>query len=203
MKNPLVIGICGGSASGKTYLKDKLIANSPEGKVKAFTMDSYYLPRDWQKPDENGYLNFDLPGAFHTQKLIYDFIDLTSGFSIEQPVYQYNLSPADVKFTIIEPAPVIIAEGIFLFHHKELLDRLNIKIYIDAPFELKRQRRIERDIRERGYEEAAIHYRFDIHAEKSFQEYVRPYKDKADFIIENSYEFEQTHTLLINKILDY
>lgn len=203
MKTPLVIGICGGSASGKTYLKDLLIGNSPEGKVKAFTLDSYYLPRDWQKRDENGYLNFDVPEAFNTQKMIYDFIDLTSGFSIEQPIYQYNRPPSDILFNIIEPAPVIIAEGIFLFHIKELFDRLQYKIYIDAPFSLKRERRIERDIRERGYQESEIHYRFDVQAESSFNNYVLPYRNQADMIIETQESFQKAYNTLLQAIREY
>ncbi len=203
MKPPLVIGICGGSASGKTYLKDALIAGSPEGKVRAFTLDSYYLPRDWQKKDVNGYLNFDLPEALNTQKMIYDFIDLTSGFSIEQPVYKYKVSPPSIDFNIIEPAPVIIAEGIFLFHYKEIRERLHKKVFIDAPFELKRQRRIERDIRERGYELSEIHYRFDNHAQDSYNNYVLPYKELADYCIENTENYTRVFTELLNEIKAY
>ena len=203
MKQPLVIGICGGSASGKTFLKDLLIKNSPPGKVRAFTLDSYYLPRDWQKADVNGYLNFDLPEAFNTQKMLYDFIDLTSGFSIEQPIYKYNISPPSIDFAIIEPAPVIIAEGIFLFYYKEMLNRLDTKVLIDAPFEVKRQRRIERDVRERGYELPEILYRFDNHAEDSYNSYVLPFKNEADYLIESQEAFDATYTLLLNQILAY
>jgi len=203
MKPPLVIGICGGSASGKTYLKDLLLANAPKGKAVAFTMDSYYLPRDWQKKDENGYLNFDLPEAFNTRKMIDDFLDLASGFSIEQPVYKYKIFPPSIEFNIIEPAPVVIAEGIFLFHHKEILEKLTTKVYIDAPFELKRQRRIERDVRERGYEPPEIMYRFDNHAQDSFNGYVLPNKDKADHIIESPEAFDRIYALLLKQIADY
>lgn len=203
MKSPLVIGICGGSASGKTYLKDLLVANSPAGKVVAFTMDSYYLPRDWQKKDANGYLNFDLPEAFNTRKMIDDFLDLASGFSIEQPVYKYKVSPPSIDFNIVEPAPVVIAEGIFLFHYKEILEKLSTKVYIDAPLELKRQRRIERDVRERGYETPEIMYRFDNHAQDSFNTYVLPNKDKADYVIESPETFDETYSLLLKQIADY
>ncbi|WP_018343319.1 hypothetical protein [Cytophaga aurantiaca] len=203
MKPPLVIGICGGSASGKTFLKDLLIKNSPAGKVCAFTLDSYYLPRDWQKKDSNGYLNFDLPEAFNTQKMLYDFIDLTSGFSIEQPIYKYNVSPPSLEFNIIEPAPVIIAEGIFLFYHKEMLERLNTKVLLDVPFEIKRQRRIERDIRERGYELPEIIYRFDNHAQDSYNTYVLPFKHHADYLIESQEDFDAIYSLLLNQILAY
>jgi len=203
MKSPLVIGICGGSASGKTYLKDMLVANSPKGKVNAFTLDSYYLPREWQKADANGYLNFDLPEAFNTQKMIYDFIDLTSGFSIEQPVYKYNISPPSIDFKIIEPAPVIIAEGIFLFYFKEMRTRLHEKVFIDAPFEVKRERRIERDIRERGYKIPEIHYRFDNHAQDSYNTYVLPFKSEADHIIESQKSFDLIYSHLLNQILAY
>jgi len=203
MKPPLVIGICGGSASGKTFLKDLLIKNSPPGKVCAFTLDSYYLPKDWQKADELGYLNFDLPEAFNTQKMLYDFIDLTSGFSIEQPIYKYNISPPTIEFAIIESAPVIIAEGIFLFHYKEMLNRLHTKVLIDTPFEVKRQRRVERDIKERGYELTEILYRFDNHAQDSYNTYVLPFKDKADYLIESPDTFDATYTVLLNQILAY
>lgn len=203
MKPPLVIGICGGSASGKTYLKDLLIKNSPPGKVCAFTLDSYYLPRDWQKADANGYLNFDLPEAFNTQKMLYDFIDLTSGFSIEQPIYKYKVFPPSIEFNIIEPAPVVIAEGIFLFYYEEMRKRLHTKVLTDAPFEVKRQRRIERDVRERGYEVPEILYRFDNHAQDSYNSYVLPFKNEADYIIESQEAFDATYTVLLNQILAY
>ena len=203
MKPPLVIGICGGSASGKTHLKDLLLANAPAGKAIAFTLDSYYLPRDWQKKDENGYLNFDLPEAFNTQKMIYDFLDLTSGFSIEQPIYKYKVSPPSIDFKIIEPAPVVIAEGIFLFYFKEIREKLTSKVYIDAPFEVKRQRRIERDVRERGYEVPEIMYRFDNHAQDSFNHYVLPFKHEADHIIESPESFDQIFSILQNQISTY
>ena len=203
MKPPLVIGICGGSASGKTFLKDLLIKNSPPGKVCAFTLDSYYLPRDWQKADKLGYLNFDLPEAFNTQKMLYDFVDLTNGFSIEQPIYKYNISPPTFEFTIIEPAPVIIAEGIFLFYYKEMSNRLHTKVLIDAPFDVKRQRRVERDVRERGYELPEILYRFDNHAQDSYNTYVLPYKDEAEYLIESQKTFDATYTVLLNQILAY
>ncbi len=201
MKPPLVIGICGGSASGKTHLKDLLLAGAPEGKAIAFTMDSYYLPRDWQKKDENGYLNFDLPEALNTRKMIDDFLDLSSGFSIEQPIYKYNVSPPSIDFRIVEPAPVIIVEGVFLFHYTEMRDKLSTSVYIDAPFEQKRQRRLERDVRERGYQPDQIIYRFDNHAQDSFNQYVLPFKNTADHIIETPESFEKVYSILQNQIL--
>jgi uridine kinase len=203
MKPPLVIGICGGSASGKTYLKDVLIENSPAGKVQEFTLDSYYLPREWQKADANGYLNFDLPEAFNTQKMIYDFMDLSSGFSIEQPIYKYKNVPPSIDFKIVEPAPVIIAEGIFLFYYKEMRERIDKKIFIDAPFEVKRQRRIERDVRERGYEVPEIHYRFDNHAQESYNTYVLPYVQEVDYVIENQQMLDSAIPALLKQIKDY
>ncbi|WP_299251063.1 uridine-cytidine kinase [uncultured Cytophaga sp.] len=203
MKPPLVIGICGGSGSGKTYLSQKLIENSPTAKVCSFPLDSYYLPRDWQKEDSLGYLNFDLPEAFNTQKMLYDFLDLSSGFSIEQPIYKYNISPPSIDFTIIEPRPVIIVEGIFVFHYKEIFNRLDIKVLIDAPTDLKRQRRIERDIKERGYELDQILYRFDNHAEDSFKKYVLPYKKDADFLIETPLKFESAYNILLDQIREH
>lgn len=203
MKPPLVIGICGGSGSGKTYLTKKLIENSPTGKVCPFPLDSYYLPRDWQKKDSLGYLNFDLPEAFNTQKMLYDFLDLSSGFSIEQPIYKYNVSPPSIDFAIIEPRPVIIVEGIFVFYYKEIFNRLDIKVLIDAPTDLKRQRRIERDIKERGYELDQILYRFDNHAEDSFKNFVLPYKKDADFLIETPLELESVYNMLLDQIREH
>jgi uridine kinase len=203
MKPPLVIGICGGSGAGKTYLTNQLVQNSSPGKVGVFALDSYYLPRDWQKEDSLGYLNFDLPEALNTLKMLYDFLDLSSGFSIEQPIYKYNISPPSIDFTIIEPTPVIIVEGIFVFHYKEIFNRLDIKVLIDAPTDLKRQRRIDRDIKERGYEIDQILYRFDNHAADSFKNYVLPYKNVANFLIETPAALESVCKTLLDQILGY
>lgn len=200
MKAPLVIGICGGSASGKTYLTDLLIKNSPSKKISKFSLDSYYLPKDWQKKDEQGYINYDLPEALNTQKMIYDFIDLSSGFSIEQPVYKYNISPPSIDFHIIEPTPVIIVEGIFLFHYPQICDRLTTKVIIDAPFEVKRNRRIQRDLQERGYLLEEITYRFDTHAEDSFKKHVLSFKDACDYLIETDLDFELVYKTLLEQI---
>ena len=135
--------------------------------------------------------------------MLYDFLDLSSGFSIEQPIYKYNISPPSIDFTIIEPRPVIIVEGIFVFHYKEIFNRLDIKVLIDAPTDLKRQRRIERDIKERGYELDQILYRFDNHAEDSFKKYVLPYKKDADFLIETPLKFESAYNILLDQIREH
>lgn len=192
---PIVVGICGGSASGKTHAIRRWKAALGLPSV-VFELDRYYKPRSEQQTDALGYKNFDLPEALDLEKMEEDWHQLLQGQSIQQPLYTYN-HKEEVRMETLFPQPVIWVDGIFTFHLDFIDDALDLRIWLDAPFEQKKERRLQRDTAERGYTAMEILYRFTVHAEESYIQYVLPYKGYADFHLdtENSNELEDTAIL--------
>lgn len=145
MYKPYIVGITGGSGSGKTTFLKSLSEGYSAEEVCILSMDNYYKPRTQQVYDENGVQNFDLVESIDTQAFFNDIIRLVSGETIVQEEYTFNNSLADVEMITIKPAPVMILEGLFIMHMKDLRSLLDLKIYIEAKDALKIIRRIKRD----------------------------------------------------------
>lgn len=199
MSKPFVIGVCGGSASGKSYLIQRLRESLPLSSA-VFALDAYYKPRATQQKDALGFENFDLPEALDTVKMESDWQKLLQGQSIEQPIYNYNNPTAETLWQQIQPQPIILVDGIFTFYFDFLDEALDYRIIIDASFETKKQRRMERDVKERGYDVHQIDYRFSVHAEESYLTYVCPFKGYADFPFENEGDIEKTLQFLLKQL---
>lgn len=181
-----IVGIAGGSASGKTsFLKD-LCDRLPNNSVSIITQDNYYLPKEFQACDEAGEINFDLPTSIHREDFHNDLCSLMSGKAIERKEYNFNNPNQPPKIVRIEPAPIIIMEGLFVFYYAEIRKKLDLKIFIDAREEVKLQRRILRDSIERGYCEDTVRYQWQNHVVPSYNKFLRPFRDSADVIITNN-----------------
>lgn len=187
MQKPYIIGICGGTGSGKTTFINNLKLNLKNHKVCYVSLDDYYKPREEQKVDAKGEKNFDLPESFRRDKLLNDLNLLIQGESIEILEYNFNNPLKDRKLIRIEPAPVIILEGIFVFYFEEILDLLDLKIFIHASESIKLIRRIRRDQSERNYPLEDVLYRYENHVNPTYQQFIEPYKEVADLIINNNY----------------
>lgn len=182
---PFVIGICGGSGSGKTTLLKKLKYVLGEDQVSVFTMDNYYLPKEDQAKDKNNVVNFDLPTALDEKKLNNDLSALVSGESVEVKEYFFNAPVNHSKTTVIKPKEVLIVEGLFLFHFKEVKKQLDFSIYVDVNPKYQLSRRIDRDQKTRGYTKEDITYQWYEHVVPCFEKYILPYKPEADFVFQN------------------
>ena len=146
----LVIGIAGGSGSGKTTVV-KAITNQLNGRVVVIPQDSYYKDSSHLPMEERQKINFDHPEAIDWKLLCQQIRELKQGKTIEQPVYSYiTCSRSKTETVTVEPADVIIVEGILIFTCKELRDQMNIKIFVDADDDDRLMRIILRDIAERG-----------------------------------------------------
>ncbi len=187
MQKPYIIGICGGTGSGKTTFINNLKLNLKNHNVCYVSLDDYYKPREEQRVDANGEKNFDLPESFRRDKLLNDLNLLIQGESIEILEYNFNNPLKDRKLIKIEPAPVIILEGIFVFYFEEILDLLDLKIFIHASESIKLIRRIRRDQSERNYPLEDVLYRYENHVNPTYQQFIEPYKEVADLIINNNY----------------
>lgn len=189
MAKPFLIGITGGSGSGKTTFIRQLREGLDSGLVAYLSMDDYYVPRNQQKKDKEGIYNFDLPRSIHRDEFVQDLKRLCKGKTITRQEYVFNNELAEPKILRVKSAPVIIVEGLFVFHYKELRKMLDLKIFLHAKDNLKVVRRIKRDRLERNYPLDDVLYRYEHHVLPAYEKYVGPYKEKADIIVNNNTDF--------------
>lgn len=187
MHKPYLIGICGGTGSGKTTLINNLKKSLQDYNVCYVSLDDYYKPREEQQLDEKGEKNFDLPESFKREKFKEDIKRLMKGEAVEVFEYNFNNPLKEKKLIKIEPAPVIIIEGIFVFHFEEIMEMLDLKIFIHASDSIKLIRRIRRDQSERNYPLEDVLYRYENHVNPTYLHYIEPYRELADIVINNNY----------------
>ncbi len=189
-KRNYLIGISGGSGSGKTSFIKALKERFQPEEVLIISLDEYYLPREIQKTDERGIRNFDLPESLDSQALIADLNALLGGRSVTRPEYVFNNPLAISKEIVFHPAPIIIIEGLFVLHYKEINRMLDLKVFIHAKEDLKIIRRIKRDGQERNYSIDDVLYRYEHHVTPSYEKFIKPYFEECDLVITNNVHFK-------------
>lgn len=196
----MIIGICGGSGSGKTTLLKRLATHFEYMKPTVFSMDNYYKPIEEQFLDANGQVNFDLPTALDEQQLISDLTLLKSGQAIEVKEYHFNAPPGKNVLITLEPSPVIIVEGLFLFHYREVREMLDFTVFMDVDPQTQLDRRLYRDQETRGYSREAILYQWEHHVIPCFEQFLMPYEDIADFHFKNDNQADQEFERLLESL---
>lgn len=196
MEKPYIIGITGGSGSGKTLFLNKLRLQFDAKSVTCVSQDDYYMPREYQLVDKNGQHNFDRPESIDYEHFASDLKALSEGKEVEKEEYTFNNPNIQPKKLIRRPAPVILVEGIFIFHYQKVAELIDLKVFIDAKDYIKLQRRLKRDREERGYDADDVLYKYENHIMPSFQKYIAPYKESADLIIPNNSGFDRAIDVL-------
>ncbi len=186
-----LVGIAGGSGSGKTTLISNLRSELGADYVSVLSQDDYYLCKAEQQCDENGEVNFDLPSSIDQGKLIRDVERLMSGQEVVIERYTFNNLNGRSETLTIKSSPIIIVEGLFVFHYPDLHKYFDFKVFVDANAETRLNRRLVRDMNERGYPEDVIRYQWEHHVEPAFREFLLPHRENADVIIDNEYEMKQ------------
>ena len=182
MEKVLVIGIAGGTGSGKTTITRKLCENfGPD--VSVINHDNYYKAHHSMTYEERTLLNYDHPDAFDTDMLIEHLKQLRQGHSVVCPVYDYTVHDRSKDTIIIKPARVIIVEGILIFENRELCDQMDIKIYVDADADVRILRRIVRDVRDRGRSLDSVINQYLATVKPMHEQFVEPSKRNADIIV--------------------
>jgi len=182
MDKVLVIGIAGGTGSGKTTITRKIIENfGPD--VSVINHDNYYKAHHNMPYEERTKLNYDHPNAFDTDLLIEALKDLRQGKSVTCPVYDYTIHDRSEETITIKPARVIIVEGILIFENRELCDQMDIKIYVDADADVRILRRIVRDVRDRGRSLDSVINQYLATVKPMHEQFVEPSKRNADIIV--------------------
>ncbi len=181
----LILGIAGGTGSGKTTVVNKILRELPAEEVTILSQDSYYNQNDHLTYQERCRINFDHPTAIDFDLLISHVEKLKQGEIIEQPVYSFathNRMPEKVK---TYPKKVVILEGILIFTDKRLRDLIDIKVYVHADSDERLIRRLKRDLQERGRSIEEVLDRYQSTLKPMHQEFIEPTKSYADIIIPN------------------
>ena len=182
MDDIMVVGIAGGTGSGKTTITKKLMQRFG-GDVSVIYHDNYYKAHHNMSYEERARLDYDHPDSFDTDLLIQAVKDLKAGRSVTCPVYDYTIHDRSDKVIVVRPAKVIIVEGILIFQSRELCQQMDIKIYVDTDADVRILRRIVRDVRDRGRSLDSVVNQYLSTVKPMHEQFVEPSKRNADIII--------------------
>lgn len=182
MDDIMVIGIAGGTGSGKTTITKKLMQRFG-GDVSVIYHDNYYKAHHNMSYEERSRLNYDHPDSFDTDLLIQAVKDLKAGRSVTCPVYDYTIHDRSDQVIVVRPAKVVIVEGILIFQSRELCQQMDIKIYVDTDADVRILRRIVRDVRDRGRSLDSVVNQYLSTVKPMHEQFVEPSKRNADIII--------------------
>ena len=178
----MILGIAGGTGSGKTTITRRLI-QSFGGDVSVIHHDNYYKAHHDMPYEERAKLNYDHPDSFDTELLVEALKDLKQGRAVSCPVYDYTIHDRTDKTITIYPTRVIIVEGILIFESRELCEQMDIKIFVDTDADVRILRRIVRDVRDRGRSLEGVIDQYLNTVKPMHEQFVEPSKRRADVII--------------------
>jgi uridine kinase len=178
-----IIGIAGGTGSGKTTVVRKIAKALPPHYAAVIPLDSYYNDTSDLTPEERKAINFDHPDAFDWKLLTDHIKKLKNGEAIEQPTYSYIESNRQKETIHVEPKPVIIIEGIMTLHYKKLRDMMDLKIFVDTDNDVRLIRNIRRDVVERGRTVDMVLDRYEKVLKPMHEQFIEPTKKFADLIV--------------------
>lgn len=179
----LIIGIAGGTGSGKTTVVNQIIEELKNEEVDVISQDSYYNDTSHLSFEERKKINFDHPKSIDFDLLATHLQELRSGKTIQQPVYSFKEHNRTGETIDIEPRKVVIVEGILILTHPEIRDLFDIKIYVHADSDERLIRRLKRDIAERGRDLEEVLWRYQTTLKPMHQQFIEPTKEFADIII--------------------
>ena len=179
----LIVGIAGGTGSGKTTVVKKIIERLPAGEVVVIPQDSYYKDNSGMPLEERQKMNFDHPDAIEWSLLIEHIKLLKKGDIVQQPIYSYLTCTRNKETIPVESSKLIIIEGILILGNKDLRNLMNLKVFVDADADDRLSRVIQRDIVERGRSITTVLQRYDDTVKPSHLQFIEPTKRYADIIV--------------------
>ena len=200
-KKTLIIGITGGTGSGKSTVCKAIKDSIPAENIAILEQDAYYKDQTHLSIEDRLKTNYDHPLAFDNKLLINHIDMLCEGKSIEKPIYDYELHTRKQDETVtVEPKDIIIVEGIMILEDEELRDKLDIKIYVDTEDDIRILRRIQRDIKERGRTVDSVIEQYLQTVKPAHDQFIEPYKKYSDIIIPEGGQNEVAIDIVIARI---
>lgn len=196
MEKPFIIGITGGSGSGKTSFLRDLRQEFTTDQMCILSQDDYYIDRNKQICDDNGITNFDLPRAIDLAAFHSDIDRLISGQPVSRTEYTFNNELKNPKELNFSPAPILALEGLYVFYDPVIRSKVDLKVFIHASPEIKVIRRIRRDGSERNYPIEDVLYRYEHHVLPSFSRDIAPYHEGSDIVINNNISYDKGLSVL-------
>lgn len=182
MEDIFIVGVAGGSASGKTTIVQQIRDYFGDA-IEVIGHDSYYNAHDGMTYEERAKLNYDHPDAFETARLIRDVKDLKAGKTVERPIYDYSIHNRSPETVTIHPRPIVLLEGILVLENQELRDLMDLKVFVDTDADERIMRRISRDTLERARSIESIITQYRETVKPMHDRFVEPTKYYADIII--------------------
>lgn len=196
----LTIGVYGGTGSGKTTIVEKIVSEFPSSDIQVISQDSYYKDNSDLSFEERCGLNFDHPDAIDFELLYQHVLALKNGETIQQPVYSFQTHNRTAETISISPKKILIIEGILILNYPKLRSFFDLKVFVDARSDMRMERRVSRDISERGRTPEEVLKRYMETLKPMHQQFIEPMKIHADFIIENHKNAPVELSKLIDKI---
>ncbi len=196
--SPYLIGLAGGSGSGKTALARELTDRLPPGESVTLELDSYYLDQSGSSPAD---LNFDEPVAFEYELLLEHIQALSRGEAVNKPVYDFANHSRLAQTELISPQRYVLIEGLFVLYWPEIRDLLNLKVFLDSDHKTCLERRLARDVRERGRARASIEEQYQKAVQPMFETHVLPTREFAELILDGRENLEKMAAGVITHIV--
>lgn len=199
-KPAILIGICGGTGSGKTTLARRIMAAFDQSTVACIPQDSYYRDLNAMPIEERRRINFDHPDAMDGELLLRHLQDLRSGKSIRRPIYDYTTHLRQKDGICVDPLPVILVEGLLIFHDERMRRLMDLKIYVDCAADVRFTRRLRRDIRERGRSVESVIEQYLSTVRPMHEQFVAPCIRYADIVVPEGGFNDAAVGLIVGKI---
>jgi len=200
MKTPVIIGIAGGTGSGKTTVARSIYDRVGPDRIEWISHDAYYRDFNGLDPESRHDINFDHPDSLETELMARHLDALAQGFSVEIPIYDFTTHSRKKESKRVEPRKVIIVEGILVLAEPELRKRIDIKLFVDTPPDIRFMRRLVRDIQSRGRSLDSVVHQYLATVRPMHEEFVEPSKRHADLIIPEGGENQVALDAIISRV---
>jgi uridine kinase len=201
MVSPMIVGIAGGTGSGKTTVARKIVASLPDGQAVLIQHDWYYLDRSHLAPEARNLINFDEPAALDNARLAADLRVLKAGTAVECPRYDFATHTRQPHCVRVEPRRVVVVEGILLFAVPELRDAFDLRLFVDTDDDIRLLRRIRRDIEDRGRDIASVERQYCDSERPMHLLHVEPSRRHAHLIIPEGGENAPALEVIVGRLL--
>lgn len=200
MKTPVIIGIAGGTGSGKTTVARAIYDRVGKDRIEWISHDSYYRSFDGLTPEERHKINFDHPDSLESELLARHLDVLSKGSSVDVPLYDFTTFSRKQETLHVEPRKVIMVEGILVLSEPELRKRIDIKLFVDTPADIRFVRRLVRDTKSRGRSLESVVEQYVTTVRPMHEEFVEPSKRHADLIIPEGGENQVAIDAIISRV---